>query len=214
MSARTPALGRRVLLPIVLLAVLLMGFIAGQQYQSARDGIDSRLLALPGVRDYEALAYYNHYSIVRAFGPSMQPALATYNFVLVRDRRRIQRGDILVSGHHGMHRVVGLPGETVWLIGGRVRVCTPRTAAVPYCRFLVEPWVHFRRIKHRTWGPLVLRNGYATVPDNRYAYELLIFVPDDDVIGVAAGSLLSYGALSPFTDPATGPLSPTLVFEH
>jgi hypothetical protein len=118
---------RRTSSPIRLLCVLavalgaaLIGFAAGRQYQRAATPDPGPRVA--GLQDYQALAFFNHYSIVRANGPSMQPTLARWNVLLVRDTRQIGRGDILISGHHGMHRVLGLPGERVWLIHGRVRV--------------------------------------------------------------------------------------------
>jgi signal peptidase I len=201
-----PLAVRRAILMLALGCAVLLGFAYGRSYKHAAQG---QILGVPGLQDYQALTTYNHYSIVRANGPSMEPTMAEYNYLLVRDTKEIHRGDIIISGHHGMHRVVGLHGDTVWLRAGKVRVCTPRPGAAPYCRVLVEPWVRFSSTNCPAWGPLVADHGYVTVPDNRYCPQFMVFVPDADVVGVYAGSLLSYG-------PVHGvkrPLGPTLVYE-
>lgn len=197
----------------VALAAALIGFAGGMRYQRA--ALQDTGPRVPGLQDYQALAYFNHYSIVRANGPSMQPTLARWNFLLVRDTRQVRRGDILISGHHGMHRVLGLPGERIWLIHGRVRACTPRSGAAPFCRFLAEPYVRYRPTDYKDQGPILARGGYVTVPDNRACCQALIFVPASDVVGVAVGSLLSYGPLGPSgaTQPAL-PRGPTLRYDR
>jgi signal peptidase I len=189
------------------------GFVGGRAVE--RSAASTLLPAVPGMRDYTALAFYNHYSIVRANGPSMQPALAQYNFLLVRDTKDVKRGDILVSRHHGIHRVLGLPGETLSLEGGRVRICSPRHGTPPGCRYIADPTVKYRNPQqHHDEGPMQLKNGYGTVPDNRSCCEYLIFVPANDVVGVVAGSLLSYGQLSPPGQVAPSrPLTSTLVYD-
>lgn len=203
---------RRLLVALALACCAgLIGFIGGQHYQ--RDPAPSTVLVVPGLQDYQALAHYNHFSIVRANGPSMQPTLARWNFLLVRDTQTIKRGDILISGHHGMHRALGLPGETIWLIHGRARVCTPRLHGA-YCRFLSEPYVRYRPTRFKDLGPIQVRGGYIAVPDNRDCCQALLFVPYDDIVGVEVGSLLSYGPLGPpDRAPPVRPLGPTLRYE-
>lgn len=199
----------RQLPPLLALALgmLLSGFLLG------RAGTRSSAVDVDGVQDYRALAYYNQYTIARAQGSSMQPTLAQYNFLLVRRKGQVRRGDILVSRHHGDHRVVGLPGETVWLLHGTVRVCTPRPSGVADCRFLNEPYVQYHPLVPKDVGPVHLTDGYATVPDNRLCCQAIYLVPLGDVLGVAAGSLLSYGSLGGSGD-AMRPYTPTLVYEH
>lgn len=104
--------------------------------------------------------------------------------------------DILDTGRHGMHRVLGRPGETVWLVGGRVRVCTPRPLGAPSCRMLTEPYVRFRGPEANR-GPIAAGDGYVTVPGNRTCCPYLIAMPNEDAIGVVEGSLISYEPLGP-----------------
>lgn len=209
--SHVPASRHWLILLVTVAVVATAGFVGGR----AVERNTAPLPTVPGLRDYTALAYYNHYSIVRANGPSMQPALAQYNFLLVRDTKAVKRGDILVSRHHGMHRVLGLPGETLSLQGGRVQVCSQRIGASPICRPIADPWVHYPNPgRHQDAGPLLLKNAYGTVPDNRSCCEFVIVVPASDVVGVVAGSLLSYGPLSPPGQIAPGrPLTSTLVYD-
>ncbi len=183
------------------------GFLGGRIFQRQLPS------GIPGLQDYLALTQYNHYSVVRANGPSMQPTLAAHNVLLVRDTQQIHRGDILVTAHHGIHRVVGMPGETISLVGGHVRVCSPRTGQPASCRTLHEPGVQYYRSPPQNAGPVFLGHGYGTVPDNRSCCEFIIVVPADDVVGVVAGSLVSYGPLAPAGRIApTQPLTCTLVY--
>lgn len=213
-SARLPgSLLARTLITLALIGVaLVIGFLLGRRYE--RRVAEAPVLATTGLDDYRALVTYNGYSIVRGNGPSMQPTLARWNFLMVRDTRRIHRGDILISRRHGTHRVVGLPGETVWLVHGHVRVCTPRLGTSPACRMLTEPYVRYPNTA-RNAGPTVARGGYITVPDNRACCAALLFVPYDDTVGVEVGSLLSYGPLGPPGAAApTRPLSPMLRYDR
>lgn len=189
-----------------------IGFLLGCQYE--RRVAEGPVLSTTGLDDYRALVTYNGYSIVRGNGPSMQPALARWNFLLVRDTRHIHRGDILISRHHGMHRVAGLPGETIWLVHGLVRVCTARPGTASACSMLTEPYVRYPN-RDRNAGPVLVRGGYITVPDNRACCAALLFVPFDDVVGVEVGSLLSYGPLGPPGAAAPKrPQSPSLRYER
>ena len=191
---------------------VLLGFLVGQRYEQAR--WESDLGSVPGWQGYRQLATLKGYSIVRADGPSMQPTLARWNYVLVRRTQRIRRYEILDTGHHGMHRVLGLPGETLWLVGGRVRVCAPRPPGPQSCRMLTEPYVRFRG-QEANRGPVAAGDGYVAVPDNRTCCPYLIPVPSGDAIGVVEGSLISNGPLGP---PGQSwpprPALPALRYEH
>ena len=210
-GAQPPRVWYRLILVAAVCAAALTGFFYGRADEQRRAAAWNA--AVPGLSDYEALATYNGYSIVRAQGPSMQPALAQYNFLLVRDTRHIQRGDILISGHHGIHRVVALPGETAWLAGGVAHVCSLQPGGRQYCRALAEPWVRYRQTTCRQLGPLAAGTGYIAASDNRYCPEWLVSVPANDVIGVYAGSLLSYGPLGPRGTTVRRPTGPTLVYD-
>lgn len=196
---------------LVALTLLVCGIALGS---AIAIGLLARSPDVPGLRDYQALAHYNGFSIVRANGPSMEPTYARWNFLLVRDIRRVHRGDVLVSGRHGIHRVVALPGETVWLAHGRVHVCTPAPRAAPACRSLREPYVAYTAPRAEA-GPVTVRDGYITVPDNRACCAALIAVPAGDIVGIVVGSLLSYGPLGPagVAHPAV-PAAPTLRYER
>jgi signal peptidase I len=200
--------GFRILLAIAAMALLGLAFQLGRHYQSndaAGPGGN-----LPGLHDYQELVTFNRYSIVRAYGQSMQPTLARYNFLLVHDTPTIARGQILVSGHHGIHRVVGLPGETVRLSGATVQVCGPGSAP---CRLLAQPWPHFPPLTAHRTVTVHLGHAYATLPDNRQCCDFLIVVPESDVVGVVAGSLLSYGPTAP-NGARTAPRETTLVYQR
>lgn len=184
---------------------VLLGFLVGQRYERTR--WESDLGSVPGWQGYRQLATLKGYSIVRADGPSMQPTLARWNYVLVRSTQQIRRYEILDTGHEGMHRVLGLPGETLWLVGGRVRICTPRPLGASSCRMLTEPYVRFRGPEANR-GPVAAGDGYVAVPDNRTCCPYLIPVPSGDAIGVVEGSLISYGPLGPAGQP--GPSRPAL----
>jgi signal peptidase I len=202
----------RLLLFVATACACAIGYLGARVLDDSRMNADFK--ATPGIADYQALANFNRYSLVRAKGSSMQPALAYNNFLLVRDTKQIQRGQILVSGHHGIHRVAGLPGETISLVGGRVQVCAPRRALPAECHLLVEPWVHYVAARPVNSKPVFLRNGYGTVPDNRACCDFIVFVPRNDVVGVVIGSLLSYGPLGPAgMSVPTGPLTPTLEYD-
>jgi signal peptidase I len=198
----------RALVAISAMALLVVAFLLGRQYQATQ--ATSPAGSVLGLRDYQQLATYNHYSIVRAYGPSMQPTFAMYNFLLVRDTQHIARGQILVSGHHGIHRVVGLPGETVRLSSAGIQVCGPAGAR---CRLLAQPWRHIPPATSPDATSVQLDDAYATLPDNRQCCDYLIVVPRSDVVGVVAGSLLSYGPTTP--DGALNkPVEPTLEYER
>lgn len=203
----------RLLIALLMVGISVgLGFLVGRRYEQT--AWESGLGPVPGWQDYQQLATLNRYVIVRASGPSMQPTLARWNYVLVRRTQQIRRFDILDSGHHGMHRVLGLPGETLWLVSGRVRICTPHQSGTPHCRLLDEPYVRYHAPRTNV-GPLEARGGYITVPDNRVCCPFLIAVPGDDAIGVVVGSLLSYGPLGPagHTWPAR-PALPALRYDR
>ncbi len=198
----------RLLLVIAAAALLGLAFQLGRQYQT--NEASNPAGSILGQHDYQQLVTFNRYSIVRAYGQSMQPTLALYNFLLVHDTQQIARGQILVSGHHGIHRVVGLPGETVRLSDDTVQVCGPGSAP---CRFLAQPWLHFPPLTaHRTLTAH-LGHAYATLPDNRQCCDFLIVVPRSDVVGVVDGSLLSYGPTAP-DGRHTKPVETTLVYDR
>jgi hypothetical protein len=58
-----------------------------------------------------------------------------------------------------------------------------------------------------------LGHAYATLPDNRQCCDFIIVVPQSDVVGVVAGSLLSYGPIAP-NGTRNKPIEPTLVYER
>ena len=189
-----------------------IGFLAGRSYEQTV--WESGLGPVPNWQDYRQLATLNGYSVVRADGPSMQPTLARWNYVLVRRTKQISRYQILDSGHHGMHRVLGLPGETLWLVGGRVRVCTPHPPGPPSCRLLTEPYVRYQAPASNV-GPVAAGDGYIAVPDNRSCCHFLIAVPAEDAIGVVEGSLVSYGPLGPAGRSwPPRPALPSLRYDH
>jgi signal peptidase I len=202
----------RLLLVVGVACACAIGFLGARVLDDG--GMSTGARGVPGFLDYQALTQFNRYSIVRANGPSMQPTLARNNFLLVRDTHQIRRGEILVSGHHGIHRVAGLPGETISLVSGHVKVCAPRQGAPSACRMLVEPWVHYLPVAPVDSKPVFLRNGYGTVPDNRACCDFIVVVPENDVVGVVTGSLLSYGPLGPAGMPVpTDPLTQTLEYD-
>ena len=162
----------RALLVVAAMALLGLTFQLGRQYQASEATEPAG--SIQGLRDYQQLVTFNRYSIVRAYGDSMQPTLAMYNFLLVRDTQKIARGQILVSGHHGNHRVVGLPGETVRLSGNNLQVCGPGSAP---CRSLAQPWLHFPPLTAHRTVTVHLDHAYATLPDNRQCCDFLIIVP-------------------------------------
>ena len=185
----------RLLIALLVVGIAVsLGFLVGRR--CGQITWESDLGTVPNWQDYRQMATLNGYSVVRADGPSMQPTLARWNYVLVRRTHQIRRYDILDSGHHGMHRVLGLPGETLWLVGGRVRVCTPHPPGPPNCRLLTEPYVRYHAPAANI-GPVAAGDGYVTVPDNRSCCHFLIAVPIEDAVGVVEGSLISYGPLGP-----------------
>jgi signal peptidase I len=210
--SHAPARLRYLVLLLIVVCAASAGFVSGRAFERELPGGDTA--SIPGIQDYQALTLFNGYSIVRANGSSMQPSLARYNFLLVKDTRSVKRGDILVSRHYGIHRVFGLPGETISLVDGRVSVCSPLPGGPPNCRFKADPWVRYPSVPHHDAGPILLRDGYGTVPDNRSCCEFLIDVPSADVVGIVAGSLLSYGPLGPRDKPAPSrPSTTTLVYD-
>jgi signal peptidase I len=146
----------------------------------------------------------------------MEPQLARDDYVLVEQTNRgIRRGDILVTKKDGDHRVVGLPGETVWVDHGQVRICGPGPAG---CRRLAEPYVHYPDTS-ATFGPIAAKTGWVIMADDRYLFpRLATVVSPSDVVGVIRGSVLSYGELYPsrphgWPEIPTRPEGPTLVYQ-
>ena len=121
-------------LPLLLLvtgAAVFLGFVLGHRNQQAQ---------FAGLDSYQSLVQDQHYSLLHVHGNSMEPYLALDNYVLVDwTSYGIRRGDVLVTHDSGDHRVVGLPGETIWVNHGQVRVCGPGSAP---CRKLRELYVH------------------------------------------------------------------------
>ncbi|MFO8101712.1 MAG: signal peptidase I [Dehalococcoidia bacterium] len=115
-------------------------------------------------------------------GRSMEPNLHNGQFVMISKIiywfDAPQRGDIVVyysdmAEHHVIHRVVGLPGETVALKNGYIYINGTQ---------LSEPYIHD---ESRTIPPRKVPQGeYYIVGDNRDEsnWEL---VPEEDIVGKA-----------------------------
>lgn len=196
-------------LPLLLIAVaaaVYIGYLLGRR---------DRQTGLVGLDSYQSLVQDQGYFLLHVHGRSMEPYLALDNYVLVqRTNRGIRRGDVLVTQDVGDHRVVGLPGETLRVERGRVRVCGPRSAP---CRALAEPYVRYRDTT-ATFGPVVANGGWVLMADNRYLFPTLVSVVHAyDVVGIIRGSALSYGPLQPYRPqgwpslPAR-PSGPTLAY--
>jgi signal peptidase I len=129
---------------------------------------------------------------MRVEGASMEPALPWGCRILVRRRWRrrqtLRRGQIVLVRRPGeparerLKRVVGLPGESISIRGGRVHV-DGRPLEEPYARS--DP--------DESWGPIVLHDGeYVVLGDNRrYSTDSRAWGPAraGDVIGIAVGNL-------------------------
>jgi hypothetical protein len=96
-------------------------------------------------------------------GPSMRPLLSGVNVILLQRADTAHRLDVILAVHRGMHRIVGLPGETIWIQGSHVCVATP---SVPrHCP--PEPYAHIVDA-HWNEGPIHLGPGdYFAIADNR-----------------------------------------------
>jgi len=129
--------------------------------------------------------------IVRVEGASMGPALQRGGWIVVRRRWRrqqpLRRGQVALvrrpdePARECLKRVVGLPGESISIHGGRVHV-QGRPLEEPYA--CSDP--------DESWGPIVLRDGeYVVLGDNRrYSTDSRVWGPvrAGDVTGIAVGS--------------------------
>jgi len=84
--------------------------------------------------------------LVLVGGPSMQPLLGTMNVLLMRQTTRFARLDVAQVRRDGIHRIVGLPGETVWVRGGHICVAArPGTQEIQRGRCLIRSATPQRR---------------------------------------------------------------------
>ncbi len=111
--------------------------------------------------------------LVLVGGPSMQPLLGTMNVLLMRQTDRLARLDVAQVRRDGIHRIVGLPGETVWVRGGHICVASsPAPTTPPRCP--AEPYVG---ITNPTWNTAPRRLGrdeFAWAADNRVLRFLVV----------------------------------------
>jgi signal peptidase I len=102
-------------------------------------------------------------------------------------------GEEVIRGANGaadvsfIKRVIGLPGETVQIISGRVLICVaPRVA----CTSLDEPYLRGRR-DLRSFGPVTVPDGrYFVLGDNRLDSDDSRdwgSLPRDNIVGQALG---------------------------
>lgn len=135
-------------------------------------------------------------------GPSMQPNFYTGQFVIINRSAYIfnapQRGDIIVL-HNPNHleeddlfkRVIGLPGESVDINDGVIRI-NGIVLAEPYIKFTCD--LACDGIGHWTLGP----NQYFVLGDNRAnSYDSRSFGPIDRDL-IVGEAMLRYWPLDTF----------------
>lgn len=154
-------------------------------------------------------------------GAAMAPTLVPGDLVLFAPRGAVHRGDVVAhrtpGGGEGVHRVVGVPGDTLQMRAG-VLYRDGRRVREPYAydaggHDVVDPAMAWQRGAYvgadrdayrptfGDWGPLAVPAGrYFVLGDNRassYDSRFFGFVAADDVVGRGGWIYLS-------RDPVTG----------
>ncbi len=118
------------------------------------------------------------------FGPSMWPAINTLDVVSLTPAGSVDRGDV-ISYRFGygrsVHRVVGLPTETVTILDGRITVTRGSES-----QFLDEPYVQTARASSTSITKALGPDEYLVIGDNRLWSQGLDVVPRANIEGVVA----------------------------
>ena len=103
---------------------------------------------------------------------SMSPYLANWDVVLVQTKWywKFKRWDVIAferpeTGEPTIKRIIGLPGETVKIESGMVKICNNEQCSILDESYLPS-WIETHLISSRT-PEFIIENGYFVLWDNR-----------------------------------------------
>ncbi|MCG3774211.1 MAG: Signal peptidase I S [Nitrospira sp.] len=136
---------------------------------------------------------------VLLLGPSMWPAINTFDVVTLASVDSVDRG-VIISYRFGygrsVHRVIGLPTETVTVQDGSITV-TRGTVT----QLLDEPYVQTARASSTSITKALGPDEYLVIGDNRLWSQGLDVVPKTNIEGVVAKIIFPPWRVSCLRDP-------------
>lgn len=156
------------------------------------------------------------YFLVQPFlvsGGSMDPTFTNGNYLLIDQLtyrfREPERGEVVVfkneSGTYFIKRVIGLPGETLKVADGVIRVSSTEN---PQGYVLTESYLPAGLPTAGTSDVTLGEGEYFVMGDNRpYSYDSRSWgaIPDDEIVGIVRVRLWPISEVSAFFAPEYSP---------